>query len=67
MMLREHLLYDNLKFGKMLLTVGDLRDVKARSVRSIFFHHCPNFEGLLQTIITEIFRIHPAPVCRRYN
>ncbi|GAU96102.1 hypothetical protein RvY_07593-1 [Ramazzottius varieornatus] len=67
MMLREHLLYDNLKFGKMLLTVGDLRDVEARSVRSIFFHHCPNFEGLLQAIITEVFRIHPVPLCRRYN
>ncbi|XP_055341858.1 nuclear receptor subfamily 2 group E member 1-like [Paramacrobiotus metropolitanus] len=55
-MLREQMLFDSLRFGKLLLLVAELRMIKKRAVQRIFFPDCIDFEQLFQMVLANIFR-----------
>ena len=79
-MLREHLIFDSLKFGKILLLIGDLRNVKKKTIQRLYFggnshnlggnshnfgRNSHNFDALFGLIVAEVF--HPqAPYHRSY-
>ena len=56
-MLREHLIFDSLKFGKILLLIGDLRNVKKKTIQRVYFgENSQNFDALFGLIVAEVFR-----------
>ncbi|OQV18177.1 putative Nuclear receptor subfamily 2 group E member 1 [Hypsibius exemplaris] len=61
--LREHLIFDNLKFGKLLLTIGDLRGIKKKTIQRVFFgNSTQHFDALFGMTVTAVFRTQ---VCAR--